>query len=373
MNPADLHAILSGERQTLSANGWRLGLSMAEPVYTVAATFQRFLYNMRLKAIHRVRRPVISIGNLTTGGTGKTPVTALLVQQLQLRGIRPGIASRGYRSLQTASGASEGPISAAAETANDEKRMLEQMCPGVPHRQNRNRVQVAQELIRLDDCQCVLLDDGFQHRRLARDLDIVLIDAVNPFGYGHLLPRGLMREPPTSLGRADLVIITRVNQVSAERVAAIREELSYFTRKPILEIAFEPTGWLTLAGNSLPLTAPLHEPFVFCGIGNPRNFRLQLQALELTVPDERFQAFPDHYHYTAADILSLIERAGPTATLITTHKDLVKLTDLLPPATDCRALLIEAVVTEGAAALDTALTQLLQRLPPAEPPSDEDE
>jgi len=371
VNPADLHAILSGERQTLSANGLRLVLSMAEPVYTIAATFQRFLYNMRLKSIQRVKRPVISIGNLTTGGTGKTPVTAFLVQQLQARGIRPGIASRGYRSLNTEEKSTAVDSSETVEAANDEKRMLEQMCPGVPHRQNRDRVRMARELIGLDDCQCVLLDDGFQHRRLARDLDVVLIDAVNPFGYGHLLPRGLMREPPTSLRRADLVIITRVNQVAAEMLAEIHEELRYFTRQPVLEMQFAATGWLDARGTPRPLTDVLSEPFVFCGIGNPQNFRQQLSALGLDIPDERFQPFPDHHHYTKAEINQLLTQAGEGTTLITTHKDLVKVIEHLPADFDCRALLIEANITQGAEHLQTELDRLAEKIRQQEEPDDE--
>lgn len=362
MNPEELHDILSGKRHSLSAVLCRLGLSLAEPFYNLGVQTIRFLYNNRLKAIHRVSRPVISVGNITTGGTGKTPFTALLVKLLQAQGHKPGIASRGYHAIpaKSAENSSEpGQISRAVEQGNDEKRMLDQICPGTPHLQSKDRAGIARQLIHEFSCDRILLDDGFQHRKLHRDLDLVLIDAVNPFGYGHLLPRGLLREPLTSLGRADLIVLTRVDQVPRTEIERIQEVLRYFTHAPLVEVSFQATGWLDAAGNVTPLTELPIQPVVFCGIGNPRNFQQQLQQLGVSVAGDCWRPFPDHHHYTATEMEQLAELARKQGgELLTTHKDLVKLEGLLPSHLRCRALLIEAVITQGKEFLDQALSRL---------------
>jgi len=354
VSPAELHELLSGQKRGLKSALLLMGLAFAEPFYTIGANWIRFLYNVRLKRIHRVSRPVISVGNITTGGTGKTPVTAMLVDLLKQQGHRPGIASRGYRSLP-----GEAEDGGSESVGNDEKLMLDQICPGTPHLQNRDRVKIARQLIREHDCDCILLDDGFQHRRLDRQLDLVLIDALNPFGYGHLLPRGLLREPLTSLGRADLIAITRVDQASEEELADIHGTLKQFTRAPVIEIAFEPTGWIDARGNRRPLEALQGPALGFCGIGNPRNFRSQLERLGVTLDDADWVPFPDHYHYTAADI-ELLEKHLPDSggQLLTTQKDLVKIAPLLSAETPCYALQIQAVVRSGSDVLERSLQNL---------------
>lgn len=355
MNLRDIQVIMSGECKTWRGAGLLVLLSLLEPFYTIGVTTIRTLYNLRILPSRRVRQPVISVGNITTGGTGKTPVVALLTHRLQRQGFRPGIASRGYRALPA-----DDVASSAANMVNDEKLLLDRLCPDVPHLQHKDRTQVARELIREHTCDRIILDDGFQHRRLARDLDLVLIDALNPFGYGHLLPRGLLREPLTSLSRADLLAITRVDQVSEEELREIRETLQIFTRAPLLEIRFEAVGWLNRQGARLPLTPWPVAPVVCCGIGNPDNFRRQLQGLGLEFPAERWHPYPDHHHYTTTDIDSLVEQVQQTAgTLVTTLKDFVKLAPQLPEEIDCLALMIEAKLSPDS---ETLLQEHLQKL-----------
>ncbi len=363
MNLQDIQVIMSGECRTWKGAGLLVLLSLLEPFYTIGVTTIRLLYNLRILPSRRVRQPVISVGNITTGGTGKTPVVALLTQTLQRQGFRPGIASRGYRALPTDredTAVASGESSPAVNIVNDEKLLLDRLCPGVPHLQHKDRTQVARELIRQHECDRIILDDGFQHRRLARDLDLVLIDALNPFGYGHLLPRGLLREPLTSLGRADLLAITRVDQVTAEELQEIRQTLRIFTRAPVLEIRFEAVGWLNRQGVRLPLTPCPAGPVVCCGIGNPDNFRRQLQGLGLEFPAEHWHPFPDHHHYSPDDLALLAQQVQQTAgTLVTTLKDLVKLDPLLPAAIDCQALMIEAKLSPDT---ETLLQDHLQKL-----------
>ena len=173
----------------------------AEFPYTAAVAYRNRRYDLGRAAIHHVAVPVISVGNLTLGGTGKTPMVKWVARRLLAQGSRVAIVSRGY--------------GAAAGQQNDEARELSQALPEVPHVQNRDRVAGAERAIAEFSAQCILLDDGFQHRRLARDLDIVLLDALEPFGFEHVFPRGTLREPLAGLKRAQAVCLSRADAISA--------------------------------------------------------------------------------------------------------------------------------------------------------------
>ena len=193
--------VMSGQARGVGATLTRTLLAAAEPAYAGVMTARNRLFDRGAKRIHRLPRPVISIGNLTTGGTGKTPAVQWLVRALQERGHRPGILTRGYRK--------------EAGAASDEEELLRESL-GVPVVANADRVRGAATLLeRTPAVTTFVLDDGFQHRRVAREADVVLIDATNPFGYDHVLPRGLLREPVVGLARAHLVILTRVDQAGA--------------------------------------------------------------------------------------------------------------------------------------------------------------
>ncbi len=195
ISPESYRAILSGQRRDLLAVAARGMLSVAEVPYRAAMACRNRRYERGWAEIHRVSVPVVSVGNLTVGGTGKTPFVAWLAQWFRDQGIRVSLVSRGYGG-QTGGG-------------NDEARELEQRLPDVPHVQSPDRVAAARIAIDELATQLIILDDGFQHRRIGRDLDVVLIDATQPFGYGHVLPRGLMRESKRGLSRADVVALTR--------------------------------------------------------------------------------------------------------------------------------------------------------------------
>ncbi len=258
--------------------------------------------------------PVISVGNLTTGGTGKTPLVAFLANWFRERGVAAAILSRGYRSA-------DGGV-------NDEKLVLDQLCPGVPHLQKPDRVASARQAVKEHHAQLLILDDGFQHRRLGRDLDLVLIDATCPWGYGAVLPRGLLREPKSSLRRADLVILTRADQVTETRRAEILEEIQQIQPQlPCVEAAFVPRRLINSNGGICEFEKLQGEPLAgFCGIGNPAGFLQTLASCELEVPESGLRIFPDHHHYSAEDFDSLGQWAAEqhVAALLTTQKDLVK-------------------------------------------------
>lgn len=346
--------VISGRRNDAAALGLRALLAAAVPFYRAAVALRNRRYDRSPRAVHSAGVPVISIGNLTTGGTGKTPLVGWIVRELRNRGAAPAILSRGYRSLDGG--------------GNDEKRMLDRLCPGVPHFQNPDRVASAAAAV-ADSADVLVLDDGFQHRRLHRDLDVVLIDALNPWGYGRLLPRGLLREPRTALRRARLVIITRSDLCSADQLHALHRAVSRRTDAPIAHAAFRPAGLINAAGEQAPLAQlSQHRWQAFCGIGNPAGFEKTLASLadESAVCD--LQAFPDHHHYTADDIDGIARRAksrGLTA-LLTTEKDLAKFSDVRLGGLPLWALRIDAEFTHDAEAVQTAIDDVLslRRVPP---------
>jgi len=327
--------IISGRRRGPKAACFRGVLALCAPAYRLAI----HLRNRRLDQ-HRhtlaAGLPVISVGNLTTGGTGKTPVVAWIVNRLRDSGRRPAILSRGYKSLDG--------------SANDEKLLLDRLCPGIPHIQNPDRLTGAREAINRHQSNVVVLDDGFQHRRLRRDVDLVLIDALNPWGYGHLLPRGLMREPKHALRRASLVLITRADLCSPQSLAELRRKVARYTSAPIATSKFRPTSLIDAHGAATPLAA-LHgqTALAFCAIGNPDAFRRTLAAIDPRFSTTELLTFPDHHHYSATDlerIATAAQRAGANL-LLTTEKDLVKLPSTVGDI-PIRALAIGLQLTAGA-------------------------
>ena len=303
-----------------------------EPVYCAAIALRNAGFDLAIREPRRVDVPVISVGNLTTGGTGKTPVVALVVQILQQQDRIPGIISRGYRSVDG--------------QGNDEKRVLERLCPGVPHEQNSSRYAAARKLIGTTDIDTIVMDDGYQHRQLHRELDIVLIDATNPFGYDHLLPRGLLREPLTALKRADVVLITRSDMVAESVLAKIEERVRKIAPKltdRIGRVEFRPSGLIDGHGQRCMVEELRDQPVMLVsGIGNPEAFAETCRKAGLRV--EATQWFPDHYHYTKEDLTEIAERAASKGInrVITTLKDLVK----IPKATPFLALEIAAVLPD---------------------------
>ncbi len=320
MDEAALHELLSGRRRDVGARLLRGVLSVASHGYSAAMTLRNMAYDRGWLGVQRAAVPVISLGNITTGGTGKTPMAAWLANWLLAQGRRPGLLSRGYRSLTHQGEAStEG-------CGNDEKLVLDRLCPGVPHLQQRNRVDSARRLVDESGCDVLILDDGFQHRRLHRELDIMLIDALQPWGFGHVLPRGLLREAKSGLRRASLVLMTRADQCTATEKQRLHAELQEVRgTAECVEIAFTPRRLVGLDGSIAPLeTVFAQRALAFCGIGNPGGFRQTVTSLGVS---NEFRGFPDHHHYHAADFreLAAAARAADAEIALTTLKDLVKI------------------------------------------------
>jgi tetraacyldisaccharide 4'-kinase len=351
-------SVISGQRRGFAAGTARCLLRISSWFYGLAVSLRNSRYDLGWKSVSQSPLPVISLGNLTTGGTGKTPLAAFVARWYRDHGVRVCFLSRGY-------GAREG-------NANDEALVLEQLCPDVPHLQNADRIASAR--IAHDELasQLLVLDDGFQHRRISRDLDLVLVDALNPWGYGALLPRGLLREPARSLRRASLIVLTRTDQAPAGQLETIRRQISETAPAcDVIEVAFPPDRLLPSTGAAREIAALRGQPVAaFCGIGNPRAFRQSLIGAGFEVTD--FRQFPDHHAYTRADIDSLRHWADflPVAALVTTQKDLVKLPLDQLGERPLWALGIGVEIVRGAEVLERRLRQILDRIP-AEPPADD--
>jgi tetraacyldisaccharide 4'-kinase len=298
-----------------------------------------WLHRSRLREARRLPRPVVCVGNLTTGGTGKTPVVIWLARQLLRQGRRPAILLRGYRA--GAGGSDE------AALLDDALNAGAAGAAGVTVHTGADRFASGTAALRVHpEIDAFVLDDGFQHRRLARDLDVVLIDATNPFGYGHLLPRGLLREPLTALRRASVMVITRADQAHTtsldETIRVIRQHnpnVPIFRARHALQTLLDPRN----------TPRPIDDlrgrrVFVFCGIGNPQGFHEQLLAHGAMDAGTRW--FGDHHAYTPQDVTEL--RASAVAAgaemLVTTEKDWVKLRRLDTAANDASPPIVRAAM-----------------------------
>ena len=280
--------------------------------------------------------PVISVGNLTMGGTGKTPCALRLVELLKERGHKPGILTRGYgrgspeEHLLLAPGAAM-----CAEHSGDEPQIFvrSKLAPvGI----GKDRVQTGRLLRNEFDIDVMVLDDGFQHLRLARDVDIVLIDALDPFAGGDVFPLGRLREPVAGLARADVILITR-SDVSDTPQAIERAVRQWHPGAPVFHARVEAQAWVEhRTGREFGIADRLFEQAGgFCGLGNPQSFRSTLESLGVGLVD--WVEFDDHHRYRPRELRRIAETAGAQGAkaLVTTEKDAVNLCeasdDLLAP------------------------------------------
>ena len=293
----------------------RFLLAVAAQIYSIVIRLRFFLYSKGWLKTHRVNATVLSVGNITVGGTGKTPLVIRLCNQIT-KNYRCAILTRGYKATQNYS---------------DEPAILRKHCPQAKVIVNPDRVAGADEAISRFDAKVLIADDGFQHRRLARDLDIVTIDAGRPFGYGRILPAGLLREPVTALKRADAAVITRCDQTAEAELTQLEEKL--WSVNPALVIArsvHEPVCVKSQSGEAFGIDwLKGKRIFAFCGIGNPDAFFNTVKALGAELFGSK--VYNDHYHYTDKDIDDIHKQACAAAghpkvdLILTTEKDWTKI------------------------------------------------
>jgi tetraacyldisaccharide 4'-kinase len=339
-------AVVRGERRGPFAMLARPVLRLASWPYGLGAWARNRLFDRGWKTVHRAAVPVVSVGNLTLGGTGKTPCVEYVARFYSDLGVRVAILSRGY-------GGDAG--------RNDEAMVLEENLPDVPHLQGPNRVGLATTAAEELEAELLVLDDGFQHRRLHRDLDIVLIDATRPPTRDYLFPRGTLREGAGSLRRAGAVMLTPCDQVPAAELEGIRGWLRRrFPGKPVATTEHRPNGLIGEPGDvSPPECLGGRTVGAFCGIGNPAAFRRTLEGLGATVAS--FRTFPDHHAYTREDVDDLTRWAEtlPADGLIaTTQKDWVKLRVAGLAGRPLRAVRIGLAFRDGQDEFDAALRRI---------------
>lgn len=266
--------------------------------------------------------PVISVGNMTYGGTNKTPFAEMLAGYAVSRGIKASIVTRGY------TGHSPKPViimngEGNRDITGDEPLMLSGNLPGVPVAVSKHRIDGINALRELGS-ELVIADDAFQHKAMNRDADIVLIDAMCPFGNGKLMPAGIMREKLHALSRADIVVITKTEQASPETVKNIRDTVSkYISQEKIFTSRLEPDGWILFGTDKAPEAGT--KIFAFSAIGNPKSFIVSLSRRGLDITGHK--TFKDHHRYSAYDLKELYSLAVKNgAEMMTcTQKDLYNL------------------------------------------------
>ncbi|MGD0962886.1 MAG: tetraacyldisaccharide 4'-kinase [Candidatus Acidiferrales bacterium] len=295
--------------------------------YEMVVRLRAQAYRRGLLRPKRIQGVVISVGNLTVGGTGKTPMVLWIAHRLLAEKRSVGILTRGYGGKSVSTDTQPG-TGTATETTSDEVRLLKaRLGEGVAWGVGADRFAQGQGLAKRG-VQWFILDDGFQHRQLARDVDIVLIDATNPFGGGHLLPAGQLREPRSALARADIIVITRSDHAPAIE-AAVRHDSAAptFYARPGLDS-------IRTANDAGRVEVPTAETqrkklFAFCGIGNPSAFLMNLRDWGFEIVGHRF--FRDHHRYTQQDATAIETEArkrGADA-LLCTEKDVFNLNGVL--------------------------------------------
>ncbi|EGO62932.1 tetraacyldisaccharide 4'-kinase [Acetonema longum] len=331
-----LYRLVHGEQGGL-ANKLLLGcLRVLSWFYGGIVWITLAMYRLGILQQHKLSCLVFCLGNITVGGTGKTPTAQRLAAVIRDMGYRVVILNRGYRSSwrDEVGLVSDGRnICMTVQEAGDEAYLLAKSLPGVPVVIGKNRSVTGAYAVKELKAQVIILDDGYQHWQLARDLDIVLIDTVNMFGNNCLLPRGTLREPLPNLDRGHVFLLTKVDQAKPGARDKVKETLArYNDHALVLESVHQPQYFIEIAdwykdasASHIPLDQLTnHKVFAFSAIGNPSSFEQTIRSVGLDlVAAKRFQ---DHHGYSMLDMQELMEKAGECGAqaLITTEKDAVK-------------------------------------------------
>jgi len=366
--------LISGEERAWWGNPARAGLWALSGLYAGIVSGYRAGFDLGLLKPTRLPCPVLGIGNITVGGTGKTTTVRWLVRRLQEWGVHPAVLSYGYRAgaskkernAVTVVAGPEG-IRAPVTLSGDEPQMLARSLPGVPVLIGRKRIysgRQAWDEFRADAC---VLDDSFQYWRLEKDLELLLVNATNPFGYGHLLPRGMLREPLRGLRRAGGVILTHASAVSADERKRLRGRIEKL--KPgiaVAEAVHEPVR-LRDHRTGAPLGIELLRDgrwLALSGLGQPESFENSLVELGARAPVPA--RFRDHHAYTAEELAGAgarVRTEGLTG-IVTTEKDAVKIPAEWLESCTCAVLEVDLRFLSGQDAIERLLRErIVDRAP----------
>ncbi len=329
-------------------------------VFAAVVSVRMLMYRIGLLRRYPLGIQVISIGNVTAGGTGKTPVTEIFARTLAAEGRKVAILSRGYRRKEAPlwrrlfTQVVEPPLVVSdgrhvlldSETGGDEPYMLASNLPGVAVVVDRNRVKAGRYAIKRLGCDTLILDDGLQYQRLKHSIEVVLVDSTNPFGNGKMLPRGILREPARSLARADIIFLTKCRG----DVSAVREEIrKYNDKAEIVECNHSPVLLRDVwSREELPLS--WLEGKTVCtlsGIASPRGFEDSLRRLGAKVV--WCERYADHHRYASSEILYALNRTADMGAdaLVTTEKDAVRFPRFETVPVKCLHLRIAIKILSG--------------------------
>jgi len=310
-------------------------------IYRLITILRAILYKVRILKTHKLARPVICVGNITVGGVGKTPLVEYIAQHIKEKNIKPAILTRGYMEKALDSN----------DQTSDEAVMLQNALLDVPVLVGADRVKSAQTYLEHNEADVFILDDGFQHVRIHRDMDIVVIDATNPWGNGHLLPRGIMRESRNSLKRAHMFVLTK-RDLAVGNLQSIRDQIRTINPEGFIVEANHKPVWFVDGRSEDSVSLELIKGERVCAIssiGAPESFELTLSKLDCDIA--KHFIYIDHYQYTQQDIQKLIKTCfdQKITTVMTTEKDLVKLKhhlDTIPDEIRLLALKIQISITD---------------------------
>lgn len=320
--------------------------------YGVVAWLRSLLYHWGWFAQRRLPVPVLSVGNLTLGGTGKTPVVILLVDWLLTQGKRVAILSRGYRRTSTDEYllVSNGErLLVGPDEAGDEPFLMAQRCPKAIVAVGADRYELGYWVLDQFPIDYLVLDDGFQHLGLYRDVNLLLVDATDVEGLAALVPAGRLREPLRAAARATAILITRAEVPAQVTEVCRRLQAALGPMQAPIQVVFRPESLVpVVTGSSQPLSWAKGKTALLCsGVGHARSFRSLIETLGVRILDE--VAYADHHSYTSQDVERLRTRATElhAELVVTTEKDACKLTSLLQPTDSWWAVRLATEVTVG--------------------------
>jgi tetraacyldisaccharide 4'-kinase len=317
LNQEVYRKLISGQTRGFGAALLCFFLGAAAKLYAVIIALRNLAYSKGWLKVHSAGAAVISVGNITVGGTGKTPLVIWICRFLQNKNIPCAVLTRGYK---------------ARATRTDEPAIIAKSCPNAKVIVNPDRVAGASEAVNKFGVKILIMDDGFQHRRLARNLDIVTIDATCPFGYGKMLPAGLLREPAVALKRADAVVITKCNEAGKDELAELEKKLRLLN--PDMTIArsmHRPVYAKSADGRKIKIDELKDKRILaFCGIANPNAFFNTVNELGCDIVGSKI--YDDHYQYPDGCLADIYEQAANSKAdfVLTTQKDWTKITQLAP-------------------------------------------
>ena len=348
MNQERFKKLVSGQSTGVIASVLRLLFKTIAVFYWLVVSLRNWMYDGEQAKLYGVTAaglvtsdrtqatvPVISVGNITVGGTGKTPLVIWLCNLLREQNVNCAILTRGYKT---------------AESENDEPWMLAKNCPGTAVVVNPDRLTGAIEAVKKHKAQVLIMDDGFQHRRLHRDIDIITIDAMQPFGYGRMLPAGLLREPVSALKRAQAVIITRCDLVSRNNLAELTAAINRINPNLIVAQTIHSPAYAVSGEKQMPVEELKDKKiYAFCGIANPEAFLATAGMVGAKIVGSKI--YDDHHNYTVNDVNDIYRDAATSGAqmILTTEKDYNKLSPRASGAGDLvlAYLAVRLQFTEG--------------------------